>query len=151
MTYRLPNSRKSNFATELSCFQGAPQRMKIECTRQPVNPLVGFALAHAKYASLHDLEDRGFEVDEDEEQPIFRGREGAVLVHGEPACGPRLPIEAPRGHMRLERRLQRGDQLLKHVERQARQIQEFCGRDCTSVHRTLVIRGASFHRRHSLL
>jgi pyridoxine/pyridoxamine 5'-phosphate oxidase len=27
MTYRLPNSRKSNFATELSCPTGAPRAM----------------------------------------------------------------------------------------------------------------------------
>src|SRR5258706_15752889 len=112
MTYRLPNSRKSNFATELSCFQGAPQRMKIECTRQPVNPLVGFALAHAKYASLHDLEDRGFEEDEDEEHPIFRGREGPFLVHGEQACVPGFPIDAPRRYIPLERPLEGRDQRL---------------------------------------
>jgi hypothetical protein len=37
MTYRLPNSRKSNFATELSCSPGAPRPMKIEFTRQPMN------------------------------------------------------------------------------------------------------------------
>ena len=38
MTYRLPNSRKSNFATELSCPRdGAPRPMKMgrEFTRQP--------------------------------------------------------------------------------------------------------------------
>ena len=123
MTYRLPNSRKSNFATELSCFQGAPRRMKIECTRQPVNPLVGFALAHAKYASLHDLEDRGFEVDEDEEQPIFRGREWTVLVHRESAGDARLPIAARRGEMRLESCLEGWDSLVKCIERHAGHIQ----------------------------
>ena len=124
MTYRLPNSRKSNFATELLCFQGAPRRMKIEWTRQPVNPLVGFALAHAKEASLHDLEDRGFEVDEDEEQPIFRCREGAASVDGKPARGPRLPIHPPRRHPGVERGLEGRDQLLKLVKRYTREIQE---------------------------
>ena len=51
----------------------------------------------------------------------------AVFVDGKPARGPRFPIEAPRGHMGLERRLEGRDQLLKLVERQAREIQELRG------------------------
>src|SRR5262249_18324768 len=46
------------------------------------------------------------------------------LVHGKPAHGPRLPIHPPRRHPGVERRLERRDQLLKLVERQAREIQE---------------------------
>jgi hypothetical protein len=45
-----------------------------------VHPLVGFALAHAEQASLHDLERIGLQVDQNEEQPIFRRRQGAVLI-----------------------------------------------------------------------
>src|SRR5258706_14336218 len=43
------------------------------------------------------------------------------------ARGPRLPIEAPRGHMRLERGLEWRDQLLEFVQGQAGQIQELRG------------------------
>ncbi len=89
-----------------------------------MNPLIGFTLPHAEQASLHHLECIGLEVGEQEEQPIFWRRQGAVLVHAKPTCGPGFPIEAPRCHMRLERRLERWDQLLKLVERQAGQIQE---------------------------
>src|SRR5437899_6662419 len=92
-----------------------------------MDPLIGFTLAHAEQAPLDHLERIGFQVGENEEQAIFRRRERTVLVDREPACGPGFPIEAPRRHMRLERRLERGDQLLKLVERQARQIQELRG------------------------
>jgi hypothetical protein len=39
-----------------------------------MDPLVGLALAHAEQASVHHLEGIGFEVDQDEEQAIFRRR-----------------------------------------------------------------------------
>ena len=39
-----------------------------------VNPLMRFALAHTKQTPLHHLERIGFEIDEDEEQPIVRRR-----------------------------------------------------------------------------
>jgi len=61
------------------------------------------------------------------EQPIFRRRQGAVLIDGKLAGGPGFPIETPHGHMRLKRRLKRRDQLLKLVEGQAGQIQKFRG------------------------
>jgi hypothetical protein len=92
-----------------------------------VDPLIGFALAHAKQPPLHHLERVSLEVGEQEEQPIFRRRQGAVLVYRKPAGGPGFPIEAPRGHMRLERRLEGRNQLLKLVEGQAGQIQELRG------------------------
>jgi hypothetical protein len=92
-----------------------------------VNPLIRFALAHAKQASLHHLEGIRFQVDQNEEQPIFGCRQRTVLIDGKLAGGPGFPIEAPRGHMRLERGLKRRNELLKLVERQARQIQELYG------------------------
>jgi hypothetical protein len=58
-----------------------------------VNPLIGFTLAHPKQPPLHHLERIGFEVDEDEKQPIFRRRQGAVLRDSKLAGGPRFPIE----------------------------------------------------------
>jgi len=92
-----------------------------------VNPLIRFALAHAKQAPLHHLEGIGFQVDQNEEQPIFGGWQGAVLIDGKLAGRPGLPIEALHGHVRLERGLKGRDQLLKLVEGQARQIQELHG------------------------
>ena len=47
-----------------------------------------------------------------------------MLVHGKPARGPGLPIEAPRRHVRLKRGIKRRDQLLKLVERETGHIQE---------------------------
>jgi hypothetical protein len=89
-----------------------------------VNPLVGFPLHHPEQASLHHLEGVSLQVGEHEEQPIFRRRQGAVAVHGKPTSGPRLPIHPPRRHPGLERGLEGRDQLLKLVQRQAREIQE---------------------------
>ena len=54
-------------------------------------------------------------------------REGAVLVDGKPASGPRCPIHPPRRHPGLEHGLEGRDQLLKLVERHAGQIQELRG------------------------
>ncbi len=89
-----------------------------------MNPLIGFALAHAEQASLDDLERVSLEVGGQEEQPILRRRQGAVLVDRKPAGGPGFPVEAPRGHPGLERLLKGRDQLLKLVEGQAGEIQE---------------------------
>src|SRR5713101_1925990 len=105
--------------------EGAERRQ--ECREEPVNPLIRFALAHAKQAPLHHLEGIGFQVDQNEEQPIFGCRQGAVLVDRKPAGGPRFPVEAPRRHMRLVSRLKGRDEELKLVERQAGQIQELRG------------------------
>ena len=92
-----------------------------------MNPLMGFALAHPEQAPLYDLEAVRFQVDQEKEQPIFRRRQGAILIDGKLAGGPGFPIEALLGHMRLKRRLKRRDQLLKLVEGQAGQIQELRG------------------------
>jgi hypothetical protein len=81
-----------------------------------VNPLIGFALDHPEQAPLDHLEGIGLEVGEEEEQPIFRRRQGAGLVDGKPAGGPGFPIHPPRRHPGLERRLEGRDQRLKLVE-----------------------------------
>jgi hypothetical protein len=47
--------------------EGGPQ-----CGQQDVNPLIGFALAHAKQTSLDDLEAVGLEISQEEEQAIWR-------------------------------------------------------------------------------
>ena len=74
-----------------------------------MNPLMGFALAHSEQPALHDLEGIGLQIDQDKQQPIRGGRQGTVLVGGLPAGGARLPIEAPVGHMGLERGLKGRD------------------------------------------
>src|SRR5499433_601558 len=91
-----------------------------------MDPLIGFALAHAEQAPLDHLERIGFQVREDEEQAIFRRRERTGLVHREPTGGARFPIEAPHCKMLLERRLKGRDEELKLVERQAGEIEELC-------------------------
>jgi len=89
-----------------------------------VNPLIGFALAHPEQASLDHWEAVGLQGREQEEQPVFGGRQGTVLVHAKLASGAGLPIEAPRRHVRLEGGLEGRDELLKLGEGQAGEIQE---------------------------
>jgi hypothetical protein len=67
---------------------------------------MGFALAHAEQAPSHHLERRGLEGDR------------------EPAGDARLSLEAPRGQVRVERCLERRDELRKRIERHAGHIQE---------------------------
>jgi len=50
-----------------------------------------------------------------------------VFVDGKLAGGAGFPIEAPRCHMGVERRLEGRNEELKLVERQAGQIQELRG------------------------
>jgi len=85
---------------------------------------MGVALDHPEPAPVHYLEGRGFQIDQNEQEPIFWRRQGPVLVHGKPARGPWLPLHAPRHHPGVERRREGRDQLLQLVECQAREIQE---------------------------
>jgi hypothetical protein len=63
------------------------------------------------------LEAVRLEVREQEEQPICWRRQGAVPVHAKLTGGPGFPIEAPRGHVGVERRFKGRDELLKLIER----------------------------------
>ena len=63
--------------------------------QEHVDPLIRFALDHPEQAPVHHLERIGFQRGEQEEQPIFRRRQGAVFVHGKLAGGPEFPVEAP--------------------------------------------------------
>ena len=85
------------------------------------------ALAHAKHTPVPHLQRRGFQGDQEEQHPIGRRRPGTGRVHAQPTGGPRLPLEPPRRHVGLKRGLERRDQLLKFVERQAGHIQARCG------------------------
>src|SRR6266851_5768308 len=95
-----------------------------QCRQEEVNPSIGFALHHPEQAPLHALERIRFQVDQNKQEPVFRRWQGAVLVHGKPTRGSRLPIHPPRRHPGLECRFEGRDQLLKLVEGQAREIQE---------------------------
>jgi len=85
---------------------------------------MGLALAHAEQPSLDDLERIGLQIDQEKQQPILRRRQRTILVGRVPPGGARFPIEAPVGHVALERGLKGWDQLLKLVEGQAGEIQE---------------------------
>jgi hypothetical protein len=85
---------------------------------------MGFALHHPEQASLHELERRRFQGDQDKQEPIVRCRQGAGLVHSKPASRPRLLIHPPRRHPGLECRFEGRDQVLKLVKRHAREIQK---------------------------
>ena len=67
-----------------------------------MNPLIGFALPHAEQAPLDHLEGARLDVGKNKQEPIFRGRQGAVLIDGKLARGPGFPIEAPRRHVGLK-------------------------------------------------
>jgi len=92
-----------------------------------MNPLMGLALAHPEQPSLHHLEGIGLQVDQDEQQPILRGRQRTVRVGRVSPGGTRLPIEAPVGHMGLERGLKGQDQPPKFVSGETGQIQDLRG------------------------
>jgi len=84
--------------------------------QQDMDPLIGFALTHAEQAPLDHLEGVGLQVNQQEEQSIFRRCQRAGLIHGEPAGSPGFPIEAPCRHMRLERSLEGRHQRLKFIK-----------------------------------
>src|SRR5262252_6362804 len=92
-----------------------------------MNPLIGFALAHAEQASLHHWERVSLYIGQNKQKPVLWGRQGAVLIHAKLARGPGFAIEAPCYHMGLEGGLEGRHQLLKLVEGQAGHIQELRG------------------------
>src|SRR5262249_54788024 len=89
--------------------EGAQSRP--QCGQETMHPLLGFPLSHAEEASLDALEAVCRQVCEEEEQAIFWRGERAVRVDGKLARGPGFAIEAPRGQMRLKRRLKGRDEL----------------------------------------
>jgi hypothetical protein len=92
-----------------------------------MNPLMGLALTHSEQPPPYHLEGISFQVDQDKQQPILGRRQQTVLVGRVPAGGARLPIEAPMGHVGLERYLKGWDQLLTFLQGETGQIQHLCG------------------------
>jgi len=88
-----------------------------------MNPLRSCALAHPKQPALPHLERIRLHVDQEKPQAIRGGRQRTVLVGRVAAGGTRLPLEAPVGHMGLERRLKGREQLPKLVPGETGQIQ----------------------------
>jgi len=92
-----------------------------------MNPLMGCALAHAAQSPLHHREGIGLQVDQEKQQPILGGWQWTVLVRGVPSGEARLSVEAPVGHMGLERGLTGLDQLDKLAHGETGQIQDLRG------------------------
>jgi hypothetical protein len=92
-----------------------------------MDPLMGFALAHPKQPPLYDLKRVGLQVDQDKQQPILWRRQGTVRIGRVPTGGARPAIEAPVGHMGLERGLKRRHQVPELIRGQAGQIEHLCG------------------------
>ncbi len=88
---------------------------------------MGFALAHPEQPPLHHLEGVRLQVDQDKQQPIRRRGQRTALLGRVPAGGTRPPIEAPFGHMRLERGFKRRDQLPKLLNGKTGSIEHLCG------------------------
>jgi len=87
-----------------------------------MKPLRRLGLAHAEQAPMQQLRGVLFEVDQDEQQAIFRGWQRTVLIGGVASCLPQPPVQGPVGHVGQERCLKGGYQRGKLVHGQARQI-----------------------------
>jgi hypothetical protein len=88
-----------------------------------VKPLIGLAVVQPEQPPLHDLEGRGFQVGQDQQQPILGCGQRTGLLGRVPAGRARLPSEAPPGHMGLKGGLNRRDQAPKRIQGQTSQIQ----------------------------
>ena len=87
---------------------------------------MSLALAHPEQPSLDDLARIGLQVDQEKQQPILRRRQRTVLVSRVSPGRAWLPIEAPVGHVALERGLNGWDQLLKCLHGETGQIEHLC-------------------------
>ena len=89
-------------------------------------PLLRLALAHPQQPTLHHLQGLGLQLDQDKQQPSLGGRQWTVLVGPIAAHGAWLPIEAPVGHMRLERGRKGRDYLPTLVHGETGQSEHLC-------------------------
>ena len=92
-----------------------------------MNPLMRFALAHPEEPALHHLEGVGLQVDEDQEPPILGRRQRTVRVGRVAAGGTRPSIEAPCGHVGLERGFKGWNPLPKLRYGETGQVQDLSG------------------------
>jgi hypothetical protein len=57
-----------------------------------MNPLRRLGLAHAEQVPMQQLRGVLLEVDRDEQQAVFRGRQGTVLIGRIASCLPAPPV-----------------------------------------------------------
>jgi len=86
-----------------------------------MNPLRGLGLAYPEQAAKQQLRGMLLEVDQNEQQPILRGRQGTILLGRVASRQPAPPMSGPFGHIVQERRLKGGNQRAKLIHSQARQ------------------------------
>jgi hypothetical protein len=73
-----------------------------------MNPLRRLGLAHPEQAPMQQLCGVLLEVDQDEQQAIFRCWQGTVLIGGVASRLPTSSMQGPRGHIVQEGRLKGG-------------------------------------------
>ena len=91
---------------------------------QDMNPLRGFGLAHPEQAPMEHLRGILLQIDQDEQQSIFRGRQRTVRVGRIASRLSAPPMQGPFGHGAQEGRLTGGDQRRKLICGQAGQISQ---------------------------
>jgi hypothetical protein len=87
-----------------------------------MHPVIRLRLTHPEQASMEHLNRILLEIDENEQQTICWGRQGAVLIGRIFSRLSTWSKQRPFGHVSQERCLKRGKQRLKFVDGQARQI-----------------------------
>ena len=87
-----------------------------------MHPLRRLGRAQAEQAPVKHLNRILLEVDQYEQQPIFRGRQGTVLIGRVASRLPTPSLQGPFGHGVQERGLKGGHQRGKLVHGSARQI-----------------------------
>jgi hypothetical protein len=92
-----------------------------------MNPLRRLGLAPAEQAPMEHLNGILLEVDQHEQQSIFRCWQGAVLIGCVSSRLPVPPMQGPFGHVTQECHLKVGHQRCKLVHGQARQISQVGG------------------------
>ena len=92
-----------------------------------MNPVIRLRLAHPEQAPMERLQGMLLEVDQNEQQTVCRCRQGTVLIGRVASRLPEPSMKSPCGHVLQERRLKGGNQGLKLVYGQARQISHLGG------------------------
>ena len=89
-----------------------------------MNPWRRLGLAHPESASMEPWRGMLLEREQNEQQSIFRGGQGTVLIGRLASRLPPPSMERPFGHVPQERCLKGGHQRRKLVHGHARQIQD---------------------------
>jgi hypothetical protein len=111
------------------CLDGKPRTARQfavykNCPLPTPEDRLFFILTYLKTYSLQVVQGRLFGMRQSKANQLNLSRLNKVFGHGKLASGAWFPIEAPHGHIRVTRRLEGRDQLLKLVKRHARAIQK---------------------------